>query len=110
MKDIKAVIYEVDGQIVSINIADKCQIKYRDTLSDVSEEKISKYLEKLFCIIYNWDKEYIKTSVIDGSNWKLSIIYSNDNKKEYRGRASYPNNFEAFERLNQEFIKEVQNG
>ena len=48
--------------------------------------------------------------MIDGSSWSLSIIYSNGNKKEYSGKSSYPNNFEAFERLNQKLIDEVQNG
>ena len=48
--------------------------------------------------------------MIDGINWDLSIIYYDGNKKEYRGRANYPNNFEAFERLNKKLINEVQNG
>ena len=68
------------------------------------------YLRNLFCIIDSWNKEYINTKMIDGSSWSLSIIYSNGNKKEYSGKSSYPNNFEAFERLNQKLINEVQNG
>lgn len=111
MKDIKIIIYEINGQtLLSIDIGEKIQIKYKDISSVISEEKFFKYLEKFFGIIDNWDKEYINTNVIDVNNWKLSIIYSNGNKKEYRGKSSYPNNFEAFERLNQELIDEVQNG
>ena len=30
--------------------------------------------------------------------------------KKYYGKSSYPTNFEAFERLNQKLIDEVQNG
>ena len=45
-------------------------------------------------------KEYINTKLIDNSNWKLAIIFTNGNKKQYRGKSSYPYNFEAFESLN----------
>ena len=110
MKGIKSIIYEINEQTLSINIGEKSQVKYKDILSIISEEKVFKYLRNLFGIIDNWDKEYINTSMIDGSSWKLSIIYSNGNKEEYNGRSSYPNNFEAFERLNQKLINEVQNG
>ena len=110
MKGIKNVIYEIDGQTLSINIEEKNQIKYKDISSIISEEKTFEYLRNLFCIIDNWNKEYINTKMIDGSSWNLSIIYSNGNKKEYSGKSSYPNNFEAFERLNQKLIDEVQNG
>ena len=110
MKSIKSIIYEIDGQNLVINIGDKNQIKYKDISSIISEEKVYEYLRTLFSIIDNWNKEYINTRIIDSGNWKLSIIYSNGNKKEYSGKSSYPNNFEAFERLNQKLINEVQNG
>ena len=110
MKGIKSIIYEIDGQTLSINIREKSQIKYKDISIIISEEKTFEYLRNLFCIIDSWNKEYIDTRMIDGSSWNLYIIYSNGNKKEYSGKASYPNNFEAFERLNQKLIDEVQNG
>ena len=110
MKGIKSIIYEIDGQTLSINIREKSQIKYKDISIIISEEKTFEYLRNLFCIIDSWNKEYINTKMIDGSSWSLSIIYSNGNKKEYSGKSSYPNNFEAFERLNQKLIDEVQNG
>ena len=101
MRSIKSITYEIDGLTLSINIREKIQIKYMDISSIISEEKVFEYLKNLFSIIDNWDKEYINTRIIDSNNWKLSIIYSNGNEKEYRGKSSYPNNFEAFERLNQ---------
>ena len=110
MKGVKSIIYEIDGQTLSINIGEKSQIKCKDISSIISEEKVFEYLRNLFSIIDNWNKEYINTRIIDGGNWKLSIIYSNGNKKEYIGKSSYPNNFEAFERLNQKLIDEAQNG
>lgn len=110
MRSIKSITYEIDGRTLSINIREKIQIKYMDISSIISEEKVFEYLKNLFSIIDNWDKEYINTRIIDSNNWKLSIIYSNGNEKEYRGKSSYPNNFEAFERLNQELIYGVKNG
>lgn len=110
MKDIKSIIYEINNRTLSINIGEKNIIKYNNILNIISEEKIFEYLMNLFRIIYNWNEKYIDISVIDGNNWKLSIIYSNGNKKEYIGKSSYPNNFEAFERLNRKLIDEVQNG
>ena len=110
MKKLKSIIYENNGQSLVINIGEKSQIIYKDISSIISEEKTLEYLRNLFCIIDNWNKEYINTKMIDSSIWKLSINYSNGNKKEYIGKASYPNNFEAFERLNQSLIDEVQNG
>lgn len=110
MKNIKNIIYEINNRTLSINIGEKNIIKYNGILSTISEEKIFEYLMNLFRIIYNWNEKYIDISVIDGNNWKLSIIYSNGNKKEYIGKSSYPNNFEAFERLNRKLIDEVQNG
>lgn len=110
MKGIKSIIYEIDGQTLSINIREKSQIKYKDISIIISEEKTFEYLRNLFCIIDSWNKEYIDTRMIDGSSWNLYIIYSNGNKKQYSGKSSYPNNFEAFERLNQKLIDEAQNG
>ena len=110
MRSIKSITYEINGRTLSINIREKIQIKYMDISSIISEEKVFEYLKNLFSIIDNWDKEYINTRIIDSNNWKLSIIYSNGNEKEYRGKSSYPNNFEAFERLNQELIDGVKNG
>ena len=110
MKGIKSIIYEIDGQTLSIDIGEKSQIKYKDISSIISEEKVFEYLRNLFSIIDNWGKEYINTRIIDSGNWKLSIIYSSGNKKEYIGKSNYPNNFEAFERLNQKLIDEAQNG
>lgn len=110
MKGIKSIIYEIDGQTLSINIGEKSQIKYKDISIIISEEKTFEYLRNLFCIIDSWNKEYIDTRMIDGSSWNLYIIYSNGNKKQYSGKSSYPNNFEAFERLNQKLIDEAQNG
>ena len=110
VKGIKSIIYEMDGHAFVININEKSEVIYRDVLGVVGKECILEYLRNFFGIIDSWDNEYINMQEIDGSKWILSIIYSNGNVKEYSGRASYPNNFEAFERLNLNLIKEVQYG
>lgn len=110
MKRVKSIIYEISGQTLVINIGEKNQIIYKDISGIISEDKTLEYLRNLFCIIDSWNKEYVNTRMIDSSSWKLSIIYYNNNKKEYSGKSSYPNNFEAFERLNHKLIDEVQNG
>ena len=110
MNGIKKIIYENDGQTLTIDIDKDIKIKYNDISSIISEEKFFEYIGNLFCIVYNWEKEYVNMKMIDGNSWRLSIVYSNDDKKEYSGKSSYPNNFKAFERLNQSLIDEVQNG
>jgi len=109
MKGIKSIIYESNGQTLIIDV-EIGQIKYNDILGVINEEKTLEYLKNLFGIIDSWNKEYINTKMIDGSTWKLTINYSSGNKKEYSGKSSYPNNFEAFERLNYKLLDEVQNG
>lgn len=110
MKGIKNVIYENNGQTLFININGKSQIIYKDISGIISEEETLDYLIKLFWIIDSWKEVYNNPMIIDGGNWKLSIIYFNGKKKEYSGKANYPDNFEALERLNQKLINEVLNG
>ncbi len=110
MKGIKAVIYETNGQSMFIDIGDKIQFISNDISCIISEKSTLEYLKNLFYIIDDWELKYVNPEMIDGDNWKLSIIYFNGNKKEYSGKSSFPNNFEAFERLNQELIDGVYNG
>ena len=107
MKDIKTIIYENNDQTLIINIDDKNKILYKDITKIVNDELIFKYLISLFSIIANWKDEYINTQTIDGNNWKLCMIFKNNTKKEYKGHAVYPINFEAFEEITQKLIYEV---
>ena len=111
MIGVKHITYEKNNKRLSISINnEESTIKTNDILKSINNELVLKYLDSLYRIIDNWQKEYIDTSVIDGDSWNLSITYVNGNKKEYYGKASYPTNFEALERLNKELIDEVQNG
>ena len=110
MKEIRKVIYENRGQFLIINICDKNEIIYNNIPMLVDEKTLIKYLQNLYLIINNWDEKYINTKTIDNSYWKLSIIYTDGNKREYMGKSKYPNNFESFERLNLSLVDEVQNG
>lgn len=110
MKDIKSIECIINNHALIINIGEKIQIEYENRLGIISKEKIFEYLINLFCIIDSWDEEYIDTKMIDNSKWELTIIHSNGIKINYHGKSNYPNNFEAFERLNQRLIEEVYNG
>lgn len=110
MIGIKNITFEKNGKSLNIYISNQSKIIYKDISITIDNNVIFKYLESLFSIIDSWQMEYIDTKTIDGDNWKLSIVYIDDSKKEYYGKANYPTNFEAFERLNQKLIDEVQNG
>lgn len=110
MKGIKQIIYQYNNGSLIISIEnDKSKIQNNDTLLFVDNKLIFNYLDSLYRIIYNWKKEYNNMGLIDGSSWKLSITYENDNIEEYSGMSNYPTNFEAFERLNHKLISEAQN-
>ena len=111
MIGVKCIIYEKNNisLIISIN-NDESKIQNNDIIKSVDNKMVFKYLDNLYRIIDDWQKEYINTRIIDGDSWKLSIAYANGSKREYYGKSSYPTNFEALERLNQELIDEVQNG
>ncbi len=106
---VKSIIYENNNERLVITI-NESKIQYKDIFKPIENQLIFKYLNSLYKIIDSWQKEYIDAKIIDGNNWKLSIIYINGNKKKYYGKSSYPSNFEALERLNQKLINEVQNG
>lgn len=110
MIDIKSITFENNGNSLIICVSNKSKITYDDISIIVSNDIIIKYLDSLFSIIDSWKDEYINTNIIDGNSWHLTIIYANNNKKEYYGKSQYPNNFEALKRLNQDLIDEVRHG
>lgn len=110
MLGIKSITFEKNGKSLNLYISDKSVITYKDISKVIDNNIVFKFLESFFSIIDSWQREYINPKIIDGEYWNLSITYMNDSKKEYYGRANYPSNFEAFERLNQKLINEVQNG
>ncbi len=107
MFDIKSIEYENNGHVFIINISDSSEVLYKNISVKISNDLVFKYIENLYSIIDDWEEEYINLNIIDGGSWKLYINYSNGNKKVYSGKASYPSNFEAFERLNQKLIEVI---
>ncbi len=108
---IKCMIYKNNNNSLIISINNyECIIQNNDILISIDNKLVYKYFDSLYRIIDDWQKEYIDTRIIDGDSWKLSITYMDGSKQEYYGKSSYPTNFEAFERLNQQLISEVQNG
>ncbi len=110
MIDLKSIVYERNHNSFTISIDNEIKIKYNEISKTVNDKLFFHYLNFLYRIIDDWQKEYIDIKNIDGDDWKLTITYTNGNIKEYYGNASFPYNFEAFERLNQEFIEEVYHG
>lgn len=107
MMGVKSIVYEKNNQYFVIDIGENCKLSYRGVFVTVENELVLEYLRILFPIINNWKKEYINTSTIDGQSWKLTILLTNGEKKEYSGYSSFPNNFEAFEIINDRLISEV---
>ena len=107
MIDVQSVIFERNNQSLIIHIGNESKVSYKDISKIVDKEEIFKYLESLFRIIDHWEEEYIDTKIIDGDDWRLSIVYLDGKKKEYYGKAEFPTNFEALERLSQKLVYEV---
>lgn len=105
--DIKSIVYKRNNENLIINIDNENTLSYNGFSTTIDTELLLKYLEYLFNIIASWKNEYTDITIIDGDNWQLSIVYINGNKKEYYGKASFPTNFESFERLNKKLIDEV---
>ncbi|MDE5587108.1 MAG: hypothetical protein K2I72_01900, partial [Bacilli bacterium] len=59
MIGVKSVIFERNNQSLIINIDNESKISYKDISKIVDNEEIFKYLDSLFRIIDNWEKEYI---------------------------------------------------
>lgn len=110
MKGLESITYEFNGRCLNISLGEVVYISYGDILETIERGKILQYVRSLYSIISDWEHDYNNVNLIDGNNWKLSIIYADGNKSEYSGKSNYPYNFGAFERLNQKLIMEVLNG
>ena len=97
--DIKTIIYEINGRGLIIDI-EKNTVRYENTNRQISDEVLFNYLSRFFSIINNWEEEYIDNSIIDGNVWKLVIIYTDGNQKQYRGKAKCPINLDSLEEIN----------
>lgn len=105
MMGVKSIIFEKNEKKMIINISDSNELQYGDVYKYLSDDIVFKYIHTLLSIINDWKYEYIDTSFIDGVSWKLSVTYVDNYKKEYKGKALFPANFESLERLNQELIE-----
>jgi len=107
MFGVKSVIYENNNEFLIIDIGDECKVSYKNISRVIDNKIVYKYLESLLIIVSNWRSEYINIGIIDGEIWKLTLNLIDGSKKEYNGRSDFPINFESFEFLNREIIKEV---
>ena len=107
MFGVKSIVYQHNKENFIITIDEKCTIQYLNITKEVEKKLILDYLDVFFRIISEWDNEYIDLETIDGNEWSLTITFENDEKEVFSGKAKYPKNFEAYERLNKKLIKEA---
>ena len=71
---VKSIIYEKNNKKLIISINNESKIQYNDILKSINNILIFKYLDSLYRIIDDWQKEYINTKIIDGDTWKFGKI------------------------------------
>lgn len=49
--------------------------------------------------IASWDKEYIDSEILDGTQWNFEIEYNDGKKKKYHGSNDFPDGFEELCKL-----------
>ena len=109
MISIRNITIKIREELIIININDNndFEIIYNDIVKEINKEIFRKYIRNLYSIIDNWKDEYINSNIIDGDCWSLELNYSNNSKSEYTGRADFPYNFNEFNKINHDLIKEV---
>lgn len=105
MLGIKSISYESKNSAFYINISEKT-VSYINIKKEISEKTIFNYLEHLFRIIDTWQEKYPSSNIVGQDSWQLLINYTDGKIKKFSGHSNFPSNFEAFERLNQDLIKE----
>lgn len=84
--------------------------RYYSTMNDpviknISDEIVMDFLDKLFRIVDSWNEKYINNNTFDGTKWQLVIKFRDGHSRQYYGKDSYPNNFEALENLKYNIIE-----
>ena len=104
---IKSLIYNCQVNNLFIDIGDNIKIIYNNKIYYVKKEQLEQNFLSILNITYEWHKEYINLSEIDGINWNLEIIFKDNSRKEYYGHGSFPYNFNSFKSEIQKIIEKV---
>lgn len=104
--NVKNIIYNNNRRYFVVDF-NQNQVTYDNITVPVSKEIITNYLMSFFNIMVTWKEGYLNNSVIDGSDWKITVNFLDNSNKIYTGHGSYPDNFEAIERLISQIISEV---
>jgi hypothetical protein len=64
---------------------------FRETL-EINKRNFIRALKEIN--IASWDKEYIDSEILDGTQWNFEIEYNDGKKKKYSGSNDFPDNFE----------------
>ena len=109
MVEVKSIIFTRNNKSFIIDNKEKPILNYNGLIISINENQIIKYLNSLYRIINSWEHEYINNNRVDADIWTLLITYRDDSIDEYKGRNSYPYNFESLEELNYNLVDEVLN-
>lgn len=126
LRDIKYVIYQKDTALLykeyfQLEIKeDKNLVKYSDesytknieekqpTVIQVSDKQAMEFIDILFRVINKWKNRYENINILDGTEWKLQIKYSNGKIAYYSGKNDYPSNFEYLDLITKELLNKAK--
>lgn len=72
------------------------------SFDEKTTKRINQRLEKIE--IEKWKRKYETEYMMDGTNWRITIIYENGKKRIRQGSNCYPDNFNRLMRL----IKDIE--
>lgn len=124
IKDVKNIMYEKNmgfslPEYFQIEVKEeKNYLKYignrynassqNPKIIEISDDILLDFMYKLFSLTCDWKNEYVdERYTLDGTNWQLKLIYSNDYIKNYIGKNSFPYNFSSFEKIIYDILNKV---
>lgn len=73
-----------------------------------STERSWRWLQKMKAIQFeNWEDEYSRPEICDGTQWSLRYKYSGEDARHIRGSNDYPENWNAFTKLMRDIMKRL---
>jgi hypothetical protein len=74
-----------------------------------SKTKWNEFVDKIFNMgVYKWKKKYYNNDICDGEQWSLEIEFYGIQKFESFGSNEYPDNWEDFIEIIQEYFPQMR--
>lgn len=105
--DVKEIIFTKNNDKLIIDFL-KQKVIYQDIIYIIEKDLLKKYLKNFMNITFNWQKEYINNTLIDGYSWEVLVLFNDDSFKKYKGHNLTPDNFEVLKRLNDNLLQGVR--